>query len=144
MGALFIPVPFELRNGASARIYLSAFRASTHVPRCARSRGRAHPHERTTIFVIVRADRDKDGARGIAIKPTRAFRLVYFLSAIPSCIARISGNPLRLILALGAGGSLIRYNPTSRIGILAERNLHVCPITKATSPLLASPLLSLV
>lgn len=78
-------------------------------------------------------------ARRIAIKPGRsaslAPRLVYFLPAIPPCIARIIGNPLlvvRLILALGAGG-LIRYNPASRIGILAGRNLHICAITKATS-----------
>lgn len=33
----------------------------------------------------------------------------------------------------GSPCGLIRYNPASRIGILAGRNLHVCAITKATS-----------
>lgn len=60
----------------SPRLCLSCTRA--HVSRFARARNIVHEHERATIFVIVRADRDKTGARRIAIKPPRG-SFIFFL-----------------------------------------------------------------
>lgn len=77
----FLPSVFPLnRLMALPReyIYLSAFSSCKNSRPAFLARANiVHEHERATIFVIVRADRDKGGARRIAIKPPRSF--IFFL-----------------------------------------------------------------
>lgn len=92
-----------------------------------------HEHERATIFVIVRADRDKGGARRIAIKPPRSARLFSSCDSLVHCPDHRQPSSRRST-DIGPGSRWSYPIQSCLPHRNSRRNLHICAITKTTSP----------
>lgn len=92
-----------------------------------------HDYQRATIFVIVRADRDKGGARHIAIKPPRSARLFSSCDSPVHCPDHRQPSSRRST-DIGPGSRRSYPIQSCLPHRNSRRNLHICAITKATSP----------
>lgn len=129
-------VSSKLSNGFSMRIYIYLFAfSSCKNPRPAflARANIVHDYQRATIFVIVRADRDKGGARHIAIKPPRSARLFSSCDSPVHCPDHRQPSSRRST-DIGPGSRRSYPIQSCLPHRNSRRNLHICAITKATSP----------